>query len=108
MDCIKVLLRRKADLNSTTAAPRRLTPLIVAADRGHAQAVDYLLHAKADHLRTDSGGQTALDCALYEGHADVVLIFKKWEPELRRREALRYGCLFAAKGGSGRQCLFLP
>lgn len=101
LECIKLLLRRKADLDACAVPPRNLTPLLVAADRGAAAAVDYLLRSKADHLARDGSGRTALECAKKQGHKNVLRVFAEWEPELRRRESLRPRLVAGAIDGGG-------
>jgi ankyrin repeat protein len=47
------------------------TPLLTAADSGHADVVDILIAAGANVNATRTGGATALSLALAEGHAEV-------------------------------------
>ena len=103
LECIKLLLRRKADLDACAVPPRNLTPLLVAADRGAAAAVDYLLRAKADHLARDGNGRTALECAKKQGHKNVIRIFAEWDLELRRRESLRPRLVAGAMDSGGAE-----
>lgn len=53
------------------ASPGGVTPLMWAADGGHADAVSALLEAGADAAARDDHGDTALDYATSCGHAGV-------------------------------------
>ena len=48
------------------------TPLMIAASDGNELVVDELLKARADPLKVDRWGQTALDCAKDGGHIECV------------------------------------
>lgn len=50
------------------------TPLHLAADRGHADAVAYLLSLGVDKSILDPDGQTAKEIAEISGRADVVTL----------------------------------
>ena len=52
------------------------TPLHLAADRGHAPAVAYLLSLGADKSILDPDEQTALEIATISGRDDVVELLK--------------------------------
>ncbi|KAK7935924.1 NACHT and ankyrin domain protein [Apiospora marii] len=53
-----------------------ITALHMAADRGHWDAVEFLLDRRADRDARDGLGRTALEIATVEGHARVVEVLK--------------------------------
>lgn len=62
---------------SRIASPGGVTPLMWAADGGHAAAARVLLDAGADACARDDGGDTALDYATGCGHAAVADILRE-------------------------------
>ncbi|CAE7340553.1 mask, partial [Symbiodinium microadriaticum] len=71
-DCVALLLEAGAmvDLGN----PSGSTPLLLAAAKGHLEAVQVLLAAGADTERTPPSGATALFAACHRGSADVVRV----------------------------------
>jgi ankyrin repeat protein len=63
---------QKAGANPNVTTPKHITPLLIAAERGHAAACAALLAGGADpSVRTPSGGSPAY-LAVSAGHADAV------------------------------------
>ena len=69
---------------SGVASPGGVTPLMWAADGGHAEAARVLLEAGANASARDDGGDTALDYATGCGHAAVADMLRE---QLRRATA---------------------
>ena len=70
-DTVALLLEKGADPDIGNR--NKFTPLMVAADAGHAAVVDHLLAAGADvNLASVPAGRTALTIAAWQGHADIV------------------------------------
>ena len=68
---IALLLDRGADPDATLGGS---TALMVAAFRGNAEMVRRLLRAGADPGRRSSAGETSLDIARREGHAQAAAV----------------------------------
>lgn len=66
---VRELLRGRADINSQDQ--QGLTPLMVAAARGHFNIVKLLLEAGANPHITDYKGYAAEHHAVYYGHMEV-------------------------------------
>ncbi len=68
---MKALLeQRPEDINSTTNTG--MTPLMMAATEGHAEAVRLLLQFGADRTLKDDEGLTAKDVAIKSRNEDLV------------------------------------
>ena len=90
----RLLNKDKVDVNAVGL--RGVTPLIVAAERGHSEAVSALLKAGADVNHKDNRGKTALDVAKDGHHSKVVKILTEApaavavaEPEPDPEQAMR-------------------
>ena len=62
------------------------TPLLIAAERGHASVVEKLLGNKANIMKINLKGKSALQLAMDEGHKPVIsaiLESKVWKEALR-------------------------
>lgn len=70
LDMARSLIDRGAAVD-TPMGRQRVTPLMMAAIRGHAALVRLLLAHGADPASRDDKGRTALDLATKKGHADV-------------------------------------
>jgi len=70
--CVRALLSAQADVNA--AGMNGETPLILAAQRGHASVVGALLRHGADHATRDAQGFSPLLYASQAGHQRVVEI----------------------------------
>jgi hypothetical protein len=53
------------------------TPLMVAAENGHAAAVELLLDIGASRFSTDAGGRSAADLASAAGHAEISALISR-------------------------------
>ena len=69
---IQSLVKAGADVNMRPTSEPRLTPLLAAASKGHADAVKGLLELGANMNDTDIHGQTALMLASAKGHIGAV------------------------------------
>jgi len=69
---IEALIKQGMDVN--LADESQQTPLHVAAWHGQDRIVQWLLDHKADPVRRDALGQTAMDLALSAGHTQVALL----------------------------------
>ena len=75
---VRALLERKADVDfqCNTATSSGQTALIGAAKGGHRRIVELLVTHRANAALADREGNTALDHAVENGHADLVKFFK--------------------------------
>jgi len=62
------------------------TALHLAADRGNAEAVEFLLSSGADSEAMDGDNCTTLDLASAAGHASVVEVLQNWDYKKSRRK----------------------
>ena len=79
-----VLASPGADPNAM--GPDDETPLMLAAEEGHADIVSLLLAAGADPLRTTTSGETAAMLAETYGHPDVVALLEAATAAREREE----------------------
>ena len=66
-----VALLEAPDAGPDRALPDGATPLLIAAQNGHARCVAALVHGGADIDKPTPNGATALYLAARKGHADV-------------------------------------
>lgn len=97
-EVIEYLLQNGINPNESTNESHTVlnlhsSPLHLAAEQGHLDAVNLLLRYGADVEARDSDGATALEKASSEGHDDVVKLL--WH----------YGADFEAKGSDGATAL---
>ncbi len=91
--CLRALIKAGALLDTQNLYG--YTALHVAAAEGHVQCTKELLIAGAQmdlvtHDRNDGfngGAYTPMDVALKEGHQNVVLLLRRWDPSWSRRHA---------------------
>jgi ankyrin repeat protein len=75
------------------------TPLFVAAQNGHVEAVRLLFEAGADFHKAADDGATPLDVAAQEGHVEVLRLERRTRPKLtahrlsQLRRAMSMVCL---------------
>jgi len=69
-----LLIDRGADVNEKSEVGS--TPLMVAADMGHANTVRFLLSRGADVNAKNRSGMTAMKFAIKKGHEDIVQLLK--------------------------------
>ena len=74
---VRELLRTNADVNMHE--PNGLTPLMVAAQRGHMHIVKLLLDAGANPRLTDNRGYTAQAHALWYGHPEIAFFIESYK-----------------------------
>lgn len=74
-ETVILLLERDADL--ALADDRGRTPLMTAAERGHAEIVTLLLEAGADASRRDANGKTAYDLSTSESVREALLTISR-------------------------------
>jgi ankyrin repeat protein len=74
VDVINALIRSGAEINNTDPERYCPTPLMVAAQNGHAPAVQALLTAKANPNHTNKFGNTPLMLASNFGNPEVVRV----------------------------------
>jgi ankyrin repeat protein len=67
----RLLINAGADVNYKDATEEGRSALIWAAARGHTAVVKILLNAGADINDKDNNGETALQCAIRENHAEI-------------------------------------
>ena len=65
--CVQLLITNNANLHAQTP-PALVTPLLLAAMKGHKESVSALLDAGADHTLCDKYGQSPADIARKKGH----------------------------------------
>ena len=69
LDVLDLLLQRGADVNASNKW--RETPLLIAANNGHVEAVKRLLHYGADPSLCSEAGWSALTFAAHKGYDDI-------------------------------------
>lgn len=97
---LKILIDARYNLN--TADEKGYTAIILAAYRGHYDAVEMLIAAGADPCIRDKRGNTALMGAIFKGEVKVarLLIAAKCSPDIRNNSgqtAAMYASLFQRK-----------
>lgn len=82
IECVEaLLLARPSTLNATTTTGgRNATPLILAAERGHANILTFLLSKGADTTIADKNGHVAIDCAYIHRHRRCVALLSPLFP----------------------------
>nr|WP_314630912.1 ankyrin repeat domain-containing protein [uncultured Noviherbaspirillum sp.] len=90
LEQVLALIRQGCDVNvRETGEAHTYTPLVAAAENGHAAIIDALLAAGADvNLKNGEVGGTALMCAAARGHETVVALLLKQTGI--RRDATRF------------------
>ena len=84
---LKLLLERRADINAYRSDKQ--TPLMIAAARGYADLVHYLLHNGADVLAKDGKfNRSAIEWGLLGGHLHVVQSLLKSQPSAETGKGL--------------------
>ncbi len=73
---VRELLRTNADVNMHE--PNGLTPLMVAAQRGHIRIVKLLLDAGANPRLTDNKGFNAQYHAIWYGHPEIAALIDQY------------------------------
>ncbi len=73
---VRELLRTNADVNMHE--PNGLTPLMVAAQRGHIRIVKLLLDAGANPRLTDNKGFNAQYHAMWYGHPEIAALIDQY------------------------------
>ena len=76
-EVIRVLLEQGVEPDAGVGG---VTPLMVAAQRGHGSAARLLLVAGADKSRRSESGQSALDFAFESGGSEMVVLLEDWTP----------------------------
>ena len=81
-DVVQLLLAAKADPDK--AKDDGITPMILAAQEGHADALQLLLAVKADPDKARNDGNTPMNLAVENGHADArqLLLAAKADPDI--------------------------
>jgi len=79
IETVALLISRKASVDAKSSSTGK-TPLISAAERGHAHVVSYLLEQGADMNLLDVRGNTALSLAQKHHHGQVVQILQGYRP----------------------------
>ena len=94
LQVIRELASQKVDLNTSSEGKNgkeAVTPLFLAAQQGHAEAVELLVELKADvNLGNAAGQATPIFVASLKGHAKVVAALA----------GLKADCNLAMEGGS--------
>ena len=71
-----LLVKAGADVNAQ-GGPFNLSPLMIAAFKGHADVVRFLKNNGADLYLEDANGNTALDLAELKNNAEVSRILRE-------------------------------
>lgn len=71
LDMVKTFLAKNKDAAGKPLSSGR-NPLVMAADYGQKDVLEYLISSGANVNVVDSHGMTPLLAAIYEGHADCV------------------------------------
>jgi ankyrin repeat protein len=71
---VKILLEKGADVNALSIRPKGCTPIMGAADAGHAEVVRTLISHGADLSVIPSDAVTTLEGAMRKGHLDTVKV----------------------------------
>lgn len=78
-DLMRFLIEKGANVN--IRGPKFSTPLLIAADNGHAAAADVLLDASADCHISNIHGETPVIIAYLRGHARLAAHIERREEE---------------------------
>ena len=78
VDVVRVLINAHANVNQARTE-FRVTPLHKAAYKGHVDIIKLLMKAGADHLATDSSGNTPLQIAQEFDKADAAATLRSAE-----------------------------
>jgi ankyrin repeat protein len=102
-EVVKELIASKANVNvkfkrTLYREPDTLTPLMLAAYRGHYKAAEYLINAKADVSAKSDKGITALHWSAGMGHADVVGLLLDNKANLEEKDSDGRTALYTAAG----------
>jgi ankyrin repeat protein len=71
---VDLLIKEGAEINYTSFEPRVFTPVMAAAVAGHADVVQFLIDHGADLTIRNGDGDTVLEAAMTEGHADTTAV----------------------------------
>ena len=74
---VKCLLRVFENKNPVNV--HRVTPLHCAAQHGSVTAVELIMNETSDVHVTNEDGETPLDLALNEGHAEVIELLRRYK-----------------------------
>lgn len=99
MDALKVLFKHQSKKTLEQPGPEKMTPLIVAATKGHAKAVEALLEQGANVKKRDKLRRTALLQAVKNGHADIASVLLAHgadpnDPDSSKNAPLHYCCAY--------------
>lgn len=97
--CRQILETDDTQTVSVNVRDKDKTPLLLAAEEGHVQTVEFLLQHKADVRATDPVGMTALHLAAWMGHVRVVSALLNEEEDHQYKKA---GVLVNARNHIGQ------
>ena len=80
------------------------TPILWAADNGHADVVGLLMELRADIHKANDGGETPLYRAAYNGHADVVKMLVAGKADINQADNAGWTPLYVGGTVWERRC----
>ncbi|KAK3239920.1 hypothetical protein CYMTET_50186 [Cymbomonas tetramitiformis] len=105
LELLRLLLVTLGEESSIRLNAFHETPLHIAAELGHVECVECLLHSGADVRADDENGVTPLHLASEKGHSDVISVLLSWGAEVNAKEDLGQTALMeAARAGHVQAC----
>lgn len=97
LERVRELLDRGVDQNTHPGMPHELSPLMIAANRGHLEVAQLLVDRGANIHFTDGDDFTPLTIAAGEGHWEIAKILAAAGADVSHRDARGLSALSAAE-----------
>eukprot|EP00854_Cymbomonas_tetramitiformis_P005956 gene5956-7160_t len=99
LELLRLLLVTLGEESSIRLNAFHETPLHIAAELGHVECVECLLHSGADVRADDENGVTPLHLASEKGHSDVISVLLSWGAEVNAKA----GCMTRRRAEAGAE-----